>query len=71
MKRWLVASAMFFCSMFVLLALATYRIYQQIPTGQATGFIAYRISAGTLLVILVATIVLGAFAVWLFGRLVR
>ncbi len=70
MKRWLLASAIFIGGMLVILAVPAYRSYRAISTEKATG-IALVISRDTILFNLVLAILLGAFAVWLSGRLVR
>jgi hypothetical protein len=66
MKRWLVASGIFFGGMLVVFAAVAYKSYRQAPAGQALVFTPI-FSRDILLV----AIVLGVFAVWFSGRLIR
>lgn len=66
LRRWLLASAFCVCGMFAILAVEAYETYWKAPAGQS--FVATPVfSLSNLLV----AMLLGIFAVWFSGRLIR
>ena len=71
LKRSLVAAAIFFVSLGLLMLLPLIGIYRDISEGRATGIAFVAGSAGENISRVGIFVVLGAFAYWLSGKLIR